>query len=1119
MKKNFLVYGLVLSGVLLSAAPVAQHVFSTETGFRWEDGVLHGSVPEMPEGVRFFKKGIRTDFPADPYAGKLVEFSAEGRWINQPASGGVKRGYIQFAILKKDGKTLWDGIYLTPDQKNWTSFKKILRLPDDLKALRVFLGFENACGHFELRKLNLTILGAPLNFSAYGNRTLRDRVSGDGRGGWTDQGPDSDGRVFEPFFRAGRIGEVPFSIPVRDQEAKTVLVMRSRRNPNGILEQEIPVVPTRANHLYVLQTLSYAGENGTPAGRILVRTESGMETELPVVTGRDLGDWWNGKPVSDGSDFIRVNGTRASHVLYLTRYDLPQSKQKITSVRFISDNEDSIWILCGATLTEQKYPLPSRPEKKPLTIRANAEWQPAIRTATYPFRKKGSILDVTPYTEYEPITEENRLLIRGRHFYRKNDPSRPVRFFCATARIHLGFPKSLETREKIREYVEEMKVRGYNMIQIYSSAVMKDFFKTGKFNETALELYDFFFDLCRKNGIYVDFILMPRDSGFYPFREQWGNPPWPFGEDEVNVSFGIYFSDEHRKNWEDGVTTLLNRRNRFNGTLWKEDPAILLYGADNEQEYAFNFKNIRPKDQLLAVGPYRSFLKNRYKSIEAYNRKWNKNFRAFEEIPCFNIKEKNSDVNDFLYEKSVDLIRWEKSVLKKIGAKGYLGETMNFVKTLTYHFIRREFDFISMHIYHDHPLGNHSGRGGYNRQTSAIRQGNQFFRTLAGSRHYNKPLICSEYDQPFWNRYRYERSFVIGAYAAFNDIDGLTVWGEPCRKLDLTNTRRESWLTSAMKAFTQAADPLADASQILSYFMFMRGDVRPAEKFVRIVADKPSVFRTNPLAAPAPEQTALSLLLGYAQESVDDPAQIAPAGKNELLIPSLGGGKMRIEGYFTEAVGATRNISGTINTLKEKGFLPENNRSNGENIFENATGELYLDTERLFMTVNTPRLQGMCAPAGERAELADVQILSHNRDGNLTVAAVDGLKPIREAKRLLLVRLTNALNSGMVFTDDSMTQLESLGHIPALLQNSTFRFRIRSRYAKDLKLYPLSLEGIRTGKVLSPVAFDGNSATFSVDTAKDGNTVYFEISAKTSAGKLREISSGIGRPDDSIRNK
>lgn len=51
----------------------------------------------------------------------------------------------------------------------------------------------------------------------------------------------------------------------------------------------------------------------------------------------------------------------------------------------------------------------------------------------------------------------------------------------------------------------------------------------------------------------------------------------------------------------------------------------------------------------------------------------------------------------------------------------------------------------------------------------------------------------------------------------------------------------------------------------------------------------------------------------------------------------FGGGKMRIEGFFTEAVGATRNISKTIAELKKKGVLTQDNRSNGENIFESST--------------------------------------------------------------------------------------------------------------------------------------------------------------------------------------
>ena len=1103
MKKLILALGLSLASVMLLAETLGERDFKQKTcvpanvasSFIWENGVLKCSLPVWPKDVKFIKQGVRTDIPQS-FAGHLVEFSAETRWMDAPAEGGKKQGYIQFAMFRKNGETAWDGIRINPAQKDWTSFRKIIRVPADLKLFRLVIGFENACGNFEIRNIELKDLGMPVDVASYANRAVRDSVAGDGKGGWTDQGPMLDGRAFEPEFRKNFISGAPFCIPVDNfnPNKKTVMVMRSAtRNPNGILEQEIPVAPTKANYLYVLHALSYPGANGSSAGRIIVTTESGAKTELPVIVGRDLGDWYQGKPVTNGSDALRVKGRSAEYVLYATRYALPQTDQKIVSVRFISDNEDKVWIIAGATLSETKYDLAAVEKKQPLIIKANAEWQQPLRTMDYHYRKPGSVLDVTPYADCQPVTEETRIVIRGNRFYRKNDMTAPMRFFCATGRIHLGYPRSLDTKEEIKTYVEDMKLHGYNMLQIYVSAVMKGMTRVGEFNEQALDLFDYFFDLCAKNGIYVDLILMPRRSGFFTYKElPWGNPP-PFGDNEPNVSFGIYFDKKFRDNWETGVVKLLNHKNKYNGRLWKEDPVILLYGADNEQEFAFNFKNIVPRDQKVVIGPYREFLKNRYKTIDAYNAKWKTKFASFDEIPCFDVKNKNEDVNEFLYQKSVELLKWEKSVLAKTGAKGYLGETMNFVKSMTYHFIRREMDFVSMHVYHDHPLGNIQGRGGYNRQMSAINTGNQFFRTLAGSRHFNKPFICSEYDQPFWNRYRYERSFMIGAYAALNSIDGLTVWSEPVKRFLFSNTRKEPWHSSTLSPFRQSTDPLGDASQLLTYFMYIRGDVQPAKNFIRITADRASVFATDPLAAPAPEQTALSLLTGYWQESVDVPKQIRPAAKNEVVIPSLGGGKMRIEGFFTEAVGATRNIGRTIAELKKKGVLTADNRSNGDNIFESSTKELYMDMEKSFMTVNTPRLQGMCGLAGATAKLSDFEVVSHNVEGNLTLAAVDGLAPIRSAKRLLLVRLTNALNTDMAFTDKDMTQLESIGTIPSLLRNSKFTVRIRNANAAGLKLYPLTLEGIPTGKSIAPVSVKGNIATFTVDTARDGNTVYFEI--------------------------
>ena len=522
MKKLILALGLSLASVMLLAETLGERDFKQKTcvpanvasSFIWENGVLKCSLPVWPKDVKFIKQGVRTDIPQS-FAGHLVEFSAETRWMDAPAEGGKKQGYIQFAMFRKNGETAWDGIRINPAQKDWTSFRKIIRVPADLKLFRLVIGFENACGNFEIRNIELKDLGMPVDVASYANRAVRDSVAGDGTGGWTDQGPMLDGRAFEPEFRKNFISGAPFCIPVDNlnPNKKTVMVMRSAtRNPNGILEQEIPVAPTKANYLYVLHALSYPGANGSSAGRIIVTTESGAKTELPVIVGRDLGDWYQGKPVTNGSDALRVKGRSAEYVLYVTRYALPQTDQKIVSVRFISDNEDKIWIIAGATLSETKYDLAAVKKKQPLIIKANAEWQQPLRTMDYHYRKPGSVLDVTPYADCQPVTEETRIVIRGNRFYRKNDMTAPMRFFCASGQINLGYPRSLDTKEKIKTYVEDMKLHGYNMLQIYVSAVMKGMTRVGEFNEQALDLFDYFFDLCAKNGIYVDLIIMPRRS-------------------------------------------------------------------------------------------------------------------------------------------------------------------------------------------------------------------------------------------------------------------------------------------------------------------------------------------------------------------------------------------------------------------------------------------------------------------------------------------------------------------------------------------------------------------------------------------------------------------------------
>ena len=137
--------------------------------------------------------------------------------------------------------------------------------------------------------------------------------------------------------------------------------------------------------------------------------------------------------------------------------------------------------------------------------------------------------------------------------------------------------------------------------------------------------------------------------------------------------------------------------------------------------------------------------------------------------------------------------------------------------------------------------------------------------------------------------------------------------------------------------------------------------------------------------------------------------------------------------------------------MKEKGFLPKGNRSNGLNLFENSTGELLLDTDKRFMAVNTPRLQGICAEAETKYKFPDFEIASASVRGTLALVSIDKREPIRTAKRLVLVFATNALNSNMQFAEQEMLKLLRSGGTPALIQAGKFRIRLRNRLMARLE--------------------------------------------------------------------
>jgi hypothetical protein len=159
---------------------------------------------------------------------------------------------------------------------------------------------------------------------------------------------------------------------------------------------------------------------------------------------------------------------------------------------------------------------------------------------------------------------------------------------------------------------------------------------------------------------------------------------------------------------------------------------------------------------------------------------------------------------------------------------------------------------ISMHGYHAHP-SDFVTKGSKISQESAVAAANRLFCSMATTRYGNRPLLVTEYGQVFWNRYRYEEGLLIGAYAAFQDWDGLMAHASPVvPRID-----------SAIRPFWVGHDPVGRASQVVAGFAHLRRDVTPSPHYVEIPLQRAHVFDAVQHArALSADQARLSLLTG-----------------------------------------------------------------------------------------------------------------------------------------------------------------------------------------------------------------------------------------------------------------
>jgi len=185
------------------------------------------------------------------------------------------------------------------------------------------------------------------------NRSLRDDAADDGKGGWTDQGPQLDMRGIAPGNKTYQ------GVPYRIAQPNHCIVLESPTRPAGDLPAKvtIPVPREQASDIQMLCFLhALAGEAGKEHWRYVIRYTDGAREAIPMVAGRNIRHWtgisdWRSEPGKWRAFAADSTGgpIHPRQSLWVLEWLNPHPGKEIVSIDFISANA-GVPILLGITL-------------------------------------------------------------------------------------------------------------------------------------------------------------------------------------------------------------------------------------------------------------------------------------------------------------------------------------------------------------------------------------------------------------------------------------------------------------------------------------------------------------------------------------------------------------------------------------------------------------------------------------------------------------------------------------------------------------------------------------------------------------------------------------------------
>jgi hypothetical protein len=854
--------------------------------------------------------------------------------------------------------------------------------------------------------------GRALDLSSVVNMGLADEVPGDRQGGWTDQGRANDLSPLKP----GRLLAQGLAFEVLDpalNKGKASLLLAGPNREYFPRSATVPVpMGATFSRLYLLHATAWTPASDAVVGTITVAYLDGTETVREVRLRRDVGDWWTPVALPNGYPFWQAEGADGAFGLYASGFEFPAKQAR--EIRFASTGV-AVWGVAAVTMHDAE--LHFRPVPKE-TIHSGPGWRelPAVPLGI----EAGSVFDFSSITE-APAGEHGFLRATPEgHFEFSGRPGKRVRFWGVNITFGANFPDKRQA-----ELLAERLLRsGYNTVRFhhYDAGLLRKGGKSYDIDPEKLDRLEYLFAALKRRGIYINIDL-------YTIRR--------FGQDEIpELGKPVWFDfkglvplyDSAFDSWKRYANALLLHRNPYTGMTWADDPALIGICPVNE-------------DTLSKIVKF-------YQLEELYS----KVFDAWIQLPenaSFRKMERRVAYNRFLVETQMRSDARMHAHLRSIGVKALLtgANWMTYEET---NFLRDRYDYTDMHGYWDHPsyTGGQWKLPAKFQQCSATNKLAAFPRAAMASRIFGHPFVVTEFTYCWPNQYRAEGAALSAAYASLQDWDGVY-------HFNYSDVTGETSYAATM--FELASDPIRLVSDRVAALIFRQGWVRPAPTAIAAAVHQECAF-SGEREFPWPFST-IGLVTRIGSFTGDQPDSISKTDAGRLGLRAI---VTELAGKWTPVSGlpAIQADSGMIDRLVAEKLLSPLNIDLNQGRFLSETGQLELLSEKGQFRLATDYAECFVLPPGGEGTGGFSKLVNGMTSTGVYVVSAD-FSPLSCSRRLLVLHLTDLVNTGSVFRGDKRELLDESGVLPYLVKKGTARLLLRVSRPETWQAWVVDASGHR----------------------------------------------------------